>query len=318
MLDRIRAACAAVAERARFVRVDEARVAEFSTECEWEPPDRPVHPAQEPFRPADDEATVALVVTLDAVNFGSGWHPVLRKRSGLSGAMTVATNIREAAERDGPPTAARLAALTADECAAITGQDPQGPAAELVALWTRSLNDLGRFVARDYGGAFTALVSAAGCSAARLLQILDRMPLYHDVSDYEGVGEIPFYKRAQITSHDLALAFAGRGPGRIDDHDRLTVFADNLIPHVLRVDGVLVFDDELAARIDREELLPHGSPEEVELRAAAVHAVELLAAGLRDRGRTDSPADIDELLWRRGAAPRYKAVPRPRCRTAAY
>ncbi len=52
------------------------------------------------------------------------------------------------------------------------------------------------------------------------------------------------------------------------------MFADNLVPHVLRLDGVLWFDPELVARIEHEELIEHGSPEEVEIRACAVHAVE--------------------------------------------
>ncbi len=48
-----------------------------------------------------------------------------------------------------------------------------------------------------------------------------------------------FYKRAQITPSDLALA----GVAEFDDLDRLTIFADNLVPHVLRVDGVLRYED---------------------------------------------------------------------------
>ena len=90
--------------------------------------------------------------------------------------------------------------------------------------------------------------------------------------------------------------------------------ADNLVPHVLRIDGVLEFEPALVDRIDREELLEHGSPEEVEIRACAVHAVELLVAA---RGDTTAAA-VDDLLWRRGAAPRYKAHPRHRARTTAY
>ena len=39
-----------------------------------------------------------------------------------------------------------------------------------------------------------------------------------------------FYKRAQIVASDLALA----GVAEFDDLDRLTIFADNLVPHVLR------------------------------------------------------------------------------------
>ncbi len=63
-----------------------------------------------------------------------------------------------------------------------------------------------------------------------------------------------FYKRAQIMPNDLALA----GVAEFSDLDQLTIFADNLVPHVLRVDGVLRYDPELAAHIDAGELLPPG------------------------------------------------------------
>ncbi len=72
--------------------------------------------------------------------------------------------------------------------------------------------------------------------------------------------------------------------------------------------------EELAA-IEAEELLPHGSPQEVELRAAAVHAVELLTAATKGGL---SPAQIDGALWNRGADRRYKSLPRPRSRNTAY
>jgi hypothetical protein len=94
--------------------------------------------------------------------------------------------------------------------------------------------------------------------------------------------------------------------------DRLTIFADNLIPHVLRCDGVLVLDRRLAAHIDAGRLLRTG-PQERELRACAVHACALIAerTGLSER-------DIDNALWTRGQAPAYKLRPRPRCRTIFY
>jgi Potential Queuosine, Q, salvage protein family len=102
--------------------------------------------------------------------------------------------------------------------------------------------------------------------------------------------------------------------------DRLTAFADNLVPHVLRLDGVLRLDPALTAAIEAGELLAHGSAEEVELRACAVHAVELLAAaGVCDASAVSlTPAEIDAALWNRGRAARYKALPRPRSRNTAY
>jgi hypothetical protein len=58
----------------------------------------------------------------------------------------------------------------------------------------------------------------------------------------------------------------------------------------------------------------HGSPEEVEIRACALHATELLVAA---HGATTAAA-ADNWLWNRGAGERYKAAPRHRSRTTAY
>ena len=143
------------------------------------------------------------------------------------------------------------------------------------------------------------------------------MPLYRDVAHYAG-REVPLYKRAQLTVSDLAIAFAGEGPGAFHDLDRLTIFADNLVPHVLRLEGVLVYDPELVARIERGELLPPGAPEEVEIRAVALHAVERAVAALCERGVAATAQRLDQLLWHRGQSPEIKARPRHRTRTACY
>jgi hypothetical protein len=126
------------------------------------------------------------------------------------------------------------------------------------------------------------------------------MPFYRDVG---------FYKRAQLTAADLATA----GVAEFQDLDRLTIFADNLVPHVLRVDGILSYEPELLERINREELIPKGSREELEIRATALHAVELIAK------RTPvTPMQLDYLLWNRGQEAGYKALPRHRTRTVFY
>ena len=83
---------------------------------------------------------------------------------------------------------------------------------------------------------------------------------------------------------------------------------------MLRLDGVLEVDDALVARIEAEELIEHDSPEEVELRACALHAVELLV----EAHSATTATVVDYILWHRGAAPRYKAQPRHRARATAY
>jgi hypothetical protein len=81
---------------------------------------------------------------------------------------------------------------------------------------------------------------------------------------------------------------------------------------VLRVDGVLVYDRELADWIDSGRPLPQGDDER-EIRACAVHACELIARDL-----DIPPRDLDVMLWNRGQDERYKSLPRHRTRTVYY
>jgi hypothetical protein len=190
--------------------------------------------------------------------------------------------------------------------AATFGQDP---AHELMALFTRALRELGERLTVEYFGRFLGLVNSAEGSAERLAETLATWPTWRDVSSYDG-HPVPFFKRAQIAAADLHLA----GIAPAEDIDRLTLFADNLVPHVLRLDGVLEFDERLVGRIDAGFLLEHGSPEEVEIRACALTAVELL---VEVRGDINATV-VDNVLWNRGALERYKARPRHRARTTAY
>jgi hypothetical protein len=180
-----------------------------------------------------------------------------------------------------------------------------------MALYAASLRDLGERVTADHGGSFAA-VADAGPSAVTLARHLGSWPSFADTSRY-GRLSIPFLKRAQIATADLHRA----GVACFTDLPALTMFADNLVPHVLRLDGILRFDPELVARIEREELIVHGAGEEVEIRACALHAVELLVAAAPPAHRLTAAA-LDQLLWQRGQEPHYKASPRHRSRCTAY
>jgi hypothetical protein len=317
LLEQVRAACAAVAERAGRVRVNEDALAPYAASLPLDQLREPEVDARHHYL-GRGEGTVAFFLVLDAVNFGSGYFPYLRKRPGLSGYFTVAASLTDHFRAHGPPSAEALMELTPEACARIFGQESGDEAVgELMRLFAQALNDLGRYLLDRFGGSFVGLVEAAGHSAERVVGILAGMPFFRDVSAY-GNLEVPFYKRAQLTAADLSLAFGGQGPGQFDDLGRLTIFADNLVPHVLRVDGVLRYEEGLAARIDRGELISAGSPEEVEIRACAVHAVERLVGELRRSGREVTAMGLDYLLWNRGQRPEYKARPRHRSRTVFY
>ncbi len=308
LLDEVRTSCAQIAACAQWVRIemdalaDDALLAKIAADA----PDA-ASAELDPVRhylegqPAD---VADYLLALDAINFGSGWFPTLRKRldDGLpvSGYFTVAWGLTDyvraqhATSHGWVLDGAWLRAADTPTIAGILGQRPNH---ELMSLYAQALRELGRFLGERRA---LDLVRECGGSAERLAQALaGGMAMFDDRG---------FYKRAQILAADLALA----GVASFADLDRLTIFADNLVPHVLRCAGVLVYDESLAARIDAGELLPPGGPER-EIRACAVHACETISA------RTGVPPRVlDHRLWNRGQAPEYKARLRHRCRCVYY
>jgi hypothetical protein len=300
VLQALRDACAEVAARARYVRIDESAVPAYAETLGAEEPAAAGPDPETHLIRGSREELAAFWLSLDAINFGSGWFPTLRKPSGKSGYHTIASGL---AAR-GPWSVEELRRIDAGEVALALGQDPGH---ELMELFAGSLRDLGRRVPEASG--FSAVVDQADGSAVQLVEELAGWPCFADASAYGGL-RVPFLKRAQIAAADLHRA----GVARFADLARLTMFADNLVPHVLRLDGVLRFSDELVARIDRGELIRHGSTEEVEIRACGLQAVELIVAA---RPGTRA-ADLDQQLWLRGQGERYKARPRHRSRCTAY
>jgi hypothetical protein len=288
LTEEVRASAAKIAAGAVWVRIDEDAL---GTVRRAPPPklDPVAH-----YLEGSEEEVATFLLCCDTINFGSGWWPTIRKRPGMSGYFTMATGLAERFRAHGAWTAAELRTMRTEEIADVLGQARDH---ELMSLYAQALRSLGRWL----GGRTTLqAVAAADGSAERLAEDLATgMAMYDDRG---------FYKRAQIVPSDLALA----GVARFRDLDRLTIMADNLVPHVLRCDGVLVYDERLAAHIDAERPLRMG-PQEREIRGCAIHACELIARRLGVSAQT-----LDHWLWQRGQAPEYKARPRHRCRTVFY
>lgn len=290
--DEVRASCKQIATDATYVRIDLEAL-----EGVHPGPPPALHPEFHYLEgPAADVADYLLA--LGAINFGSGWFPTLHKRShegrSVSGYFTVAWALADHVRSHGPPTAAWLRKVSTSEMAGILEQRADH---ELMSLYAQALRALGRFLGERRA---LDVVAAARGSAERLAETLARgMAMFDDRG---------FYKRAQIVPNDLALA----GVADLGDLDRLTIFADNLVPHVLRCEGALVYDSDLATLIDGGHPLPMGQAER-EIRACALHACELISE------RTAiPPRKLDTWLWTRGQQPEYKARPRHRCRTVFY
>lgn len=290
--DEVRASCAQIAGQAEHVRID------LDALDKIEPAPPPALHEEFHYLEGESADVADYMLALDAINFGSGWFPTLRKRSWegrpLGGYYTVSWALADHVRAHGSPTGEWLRAVDTREIAEILDQPADH---ELMSLYAQALRELGHFLGKHRA---LDVAAQAGRSAVRLAQMLaDGMAMFHDRG---------FYKRAQIVPNDLALA----GVAEFDDLDRLTIFADNLVPHVLRCDGVLVYDEQLAATIDAGKRLTIGGAER-EIRACAVHACELISQ------RTGVPArTLDTWLWTRGQRPEYKSRPRHRCRTVFY
>src|SRR3954451_18275825 len=87
LCDEVRRHCAEVADSARLVAID----LDAAEGLEASPP-----PALDPeihYLEGDREDVTAFVLTVDAINFGSGWFPTLGKPPGRRGYYTIAAGL---------------------------------------------------------------------------------------------------------------------------------------------------------------------------------------------------------------------------------
>ena len=268
------------------------------------------------------EKTVAYFLVLDAVNF-CFWAPEGRETweiefdgNRISGYYALAAALKQAVEKGLPfHEAGYLVDLTVEDLREILGGRGE---LQLLDQRVKNLNELGKFLGDEFGGEACNLVEAAGQSAVGFAGLLSqKLASFRDVAVYER-GKVFFLKRAQILASDLYGAFRGRGWGEFTDVDRLTAFADYKLPQVLRQLGVLLYAPVLAEKVDQRVLLAPGSPEEVEIRANTVQAVELMRGELQDRGRNLKAFEIDWLLWNMGQEDRFRERPYHRTLTMFY
>src|SRR5690242_21835981 len=121
LADDVRAACAGVAADARFVRIDLDALATL------DPGPPPVLDAERHYLEGEPEDVATYLLALDAINFGSGWFPTLRKRrtvggTPVSGYFTVAWGLADRFRASGPYTNAELRAMRTEEIADVLGQ----------------------------------------------------------------------------------------------------------------------------------------------------------------------------------------------------
>ncbi len=263
--------------------------------------------------------SVAYVLLIDAVNFCFWGEPRWQVRwrgRWLDGYWALAAALTRAVEHTPALLDAEfLAALDPRQLATIFHGRGAIPLFE--ERW-RNVRELGRVLRDRWGGSAARLVEEAGGSAPALARMVaESLSSFDDVTLHDG-REVRFFKRAQILVADLWGAFGGRQWGAFRDVDQLTAFADYKLPQVLRAWGVLRYAPGLARRVGRRVLLAPGSPEEVEIRAATVWAVEWLREALAARGSKVTSTQVDWILWDAGQRRIPRMKPYHRTRTIYY
>ncbi|XP_058080818.1 uncharacterized protein LOC131228985 [Magnolia sinica] len=233
--------------------------------------------------------TVQYLFVLDALNF-CFWPDKDLKYDNL------ASGLKAALEND-------KSAFDADRLQSYTG-----PQLRKMLNWSRPLplederirllHEVGLELERNFEGKATNLVEACGKSAVSLVALITRhFPGFRDHTLYKG-HQVFLYKRAQIFAADVWGAFKGQGYGSFNDISSITIFADYIVPAVLRQLGVLRYSSALASVIDANDEICSGSEEEVEIRACTIYAVEKMKDLIKKKsGKQVLSVELDLWLW---------------------
>jgi Queuosine salvage protein len=310
-----------VAEKSSRVRIDPESIVRFSHTIFTSKPSPPAWDSIHHFQ-GREEDMVAYLFVLDTLNF-CFWPPSGRLRWEVfygsrfySGYYALALALKKVLESGSPLTQAQFLAFVSLSQLEDVLQGHGG--LQLMDHRLENLRELGRVLLERFEGQFKRVIAEADGSSVRLVRILaENFSSFNDFAGYEN-KKIYFFKRAQLLVSDLHGALQGKGWGHFHDLEQLTAFADYKLPQVLRQLGILIYTAELAEKVDRMILLEPGGPEEVEIRANTIWAVELIRQALRTRGKEIRAMEIDWLLWNLGQGDQYRQKPYHRTITIYY
>jgi hypothetical protein len=141
------------------------------------------------------------------------------------------------------------------------------------------LHEVGGVLAAKYDGRFSNFVHS--CSPklydngnGLVDRLVKEFPRFNDVSMYDG-HEIKFYKLAQLGIWMLYRQIR-KGGFRLEDPQKMTAFADYIVPAALRILGILKYSPALEHTINTYQLIPRDNTQEIEIRAHLLYATALL------------------------------------------
>jgi len=166
------------------------------------------------------------------------------------------------------------------------------------------LHDAGTTLAAKYDGRFYNFIQSCSPklydnSKGLVEQLVVEFPRFNDVSQYDG-HEVKFYKLTQLGYWQIYSGLHGTGAFKLEDPQKMTAFADYIVPVGLRLMGMTSYSPELEHAINSYQMIPRDSRQEIEIRAHCLYATALLT----DEINKIRPADqqiiipqVDARLW---------------------
>ncbi|HEY0704911.1 MAG TPA: queuosine salvage family protein [Candidatus Acidoferrales bacterium] len=172
---------------------------------------------------------------------------------------------------------AYLATITRDQLAHIFRGNIELP---LLDERVEMLRQAGVVLNSKYGGRYHNFINdcAPRCydkGNGIVERLAAEIPRFHDSSPYDG-HEIKINKLAQLGVWIMYCNFRQTGAFQLDDTEKLTAFADYIVPAGLRVMNILEYSPALDHAIKTYQMIPRDSTQEVEIRAHTLYATALL------------------------------------------
>jgi hypothetical protein len=168
----------------------------------------------------------------------------------------------------------------------------------------KALHQVGKVLAENYDGHFHKFIHA--CSPKLYDNgngLIDRLVAefsrFKDVSMLDG-HEIKFYKLPQLGIWMLYSTLRKPGRFRLDDPQKMTAFADYIVPVALRLHGITSYSEKLERAINSHQLIPRDSRWEIEIRAHCIYATAVLTEEINKLRPPDLKViipQIDARFW---------------------
>jgi hypothetical protein len=165
-------------------------------------------------------------------------------------------------------------------------------------------HQVGGVLAAKYGGRYYNFIRSCpprlyDNGKGLVERLAAEFPRYNDVSQYDG-HEVKFYKLAQLGYWQIYSGLGAAGGFKLEDPQKMTAFADYIVPVALRLLGITSYSPALEQTINRYQPIPRDSHQEIEIRAHCLYATALLADEINKLRPPDQQViipQIDARLW---------------------